>query len=280
MTRLGWPHRDRRTAFAVVGLLAAVVYLNALPNGFVYDDALIIQTNTSIHSLDSLPGALVAPYWPGEHGVELGLWRPVATAVYALEWAIGGGSPAPFHVVNVLAHVAVSMLVLALLIELMSLPAALAGALVFAVHPVHVEAVANIVGFAELASTAAVVGACLVHVRAGPKSGWGSAFVIGLLYLLGFGAKEGAVTLPGLIFLLDAARGDIGPRDLVRYLGERWRVSSPGSRFSAASRIRSDRWAVISSWICHASGRWAKSGSTTYGCGSSPWTCPRTIHPG
>ena len=47
---------------------------------------------------------------------------------------------------------------------------------------------------------------------------------IGLLYAIGFGAKEGAVTLPGILFLLDAARRDLSVKDVPRYLAERWRV--------------------------------------------------------
>jgi tetratricopeptide (TPR) repeat protein len=218
------PWQDRRTAALLVGVVAFAVYANSLLNGFAYDDAHIIVTNEAIHSLETLPAALRAPYWPVDYGKELGLWRPGATAAYGIQYALGGGAPWLFHLVNVLAHVGASLLVLTLLSMLMSLPAALVGGMVFAVHPVHVEAVANVVGFAEIASTAAVLGACIVHLRAGQRSGWASAMVVGLLYALGFGTKEGAVTLPGLIFLLDAARGHIGLRELPQYLVDRWRV--------------------------------------------------------
>jgi hypothetical protein len=57
-----------------------------------------------------------------------------------------GGSPPAFHAVNVLAHAAVSLLVLALLLEIGTPSGALVGAVVFAIHPVHTEAVANVVG--------------------------------------------------------------------------------------------------------------------------------------
>lgn len=224
MTRLGSPLRDRRSAFLLVGVVAVAVYANSLENRFAYDDVHIVANNSDIQSMETLPGALVRPYWPFQTGQALGLWRPVTTAAFGLQYMAGGGSPLLFHAVNVAAHVAVSLLVLALLLELMSPAAALVGGVLFAVHPVHVEAVANVVGFAELASAAAIVAACLLHVRGGPATRWGRGVLIGLLYAVGFGAKESAVTLPGLIFLLDAVRERIAVADLRRYMRRRWRL--------------------------------------------------------
>ncbi len=207
-----------------VGVVAGAVYLNSLPNGFAYDDHHIVATNANIQSLETLPTALTTPYWPGLYGRELGLWRPVTTGLFGVQYLIGGGGPLIYHVVNVLAHVAASLLALLVFWELLAAPAAFAGALLFAVHPIHVEAVANVVGFSEVFSTAALLGACLVHLRSGAVSGWRAAWMIGLLYALGFGAKESGVTLPGLIFLLDAARGRLGMSDVPRYLRDRWRT--------------------------------------------------------
>jgi len=224
MTRLGSPLSDPKSAYLLVGILAALVYLNALGNQFAYDDVHIIVENPEIQALETLPGALVTPYWPTAYGRELGLWRPVTTALFGVQYALGGGSPLIFHIVNVLAHVAATLLALMLFLELISLPAALAGAAVFAVHPVHVEAVANIVGLSEIVSTCALLAACIVHIRSGERSGWREALAVGALYAVGFGAKESGVTLPGLIFLIDAVRARLGFRDLPDYLRRRWPV--------------------------------------------------------
>ncbi len=224
MTRLGWPLRDVRTAAVVVGLLAVLVYANSLRNGFAYDDVHIVVDNQAIHSLGTLPGALVTPYWPTDFGRELGLWRPATTSMLGLLYAVGGGSPIAFHVANVLGHAAASVLVLLLCAALMPLSASLVAGLVFAVHPVHVEAVSNVIGMGEILSAVAILLACLVHVRGPARSGWGLALLIGALYAVAFGAKESGVVLPGLIFLLDAARQRIAFGDVARYIGERWRL--------------------------------------------------------
>ena len=245
MNRPGSPLRDPRSAYLVVGVVAALVYLNSLGNLFAYDDVHIIETHGAIQSLETLPGALVTPYWPTAHGRELGLWRPVTTGLFGIQYVIGGGSPLLFHAVNVVAHVGATLLALMLFLELLSLPAAFAGALVFAVHPVHAEAVANVVGLSEIVSTCALLAACLLHLRSDERSGWREALGIGVLYALGFGAKESGVTLPGLIFLLDAARGRLGFADLPDYLRRRWPVYA--AMLVVAAALLAGRMAILGS---------------------------------
>jgi hypothetical protein len=223
MSQLPSALRDVRAAAVVVGLVAAFVYANSLRNQFTYDDVHIIVNNRAIHSLETLPGALTQPYWPDVYGRELGIWRPLTTGAFGLMHAAGGGSPVVFHVVNVFAHAAASVLVLLLGAALLPLLPSLVGGLVFAVHPVHVEAVANAIGLAELLSAVAILAACLVHVRGPDRSAWRQAFVLGALYAIAFGVKESGVTLPALIFLVDAARRRIAPDDLGAYVRDRWR---------------------------------------------------------
>jgi hypothetical protein len=216
--------RDRRAAVLLVSMLAALVYVNTLQNRFAYDDHLIVTNNEAIQSLETLPQAVISPYWPGIYGQENGLWRPTSQLLFGLQWVAADGAPWLFHLTNLLGHAAVTALVFLLLAELMSIPGALVGALVFAVHPVHVDAVANVVGMGEIVSAGFFLAACLIHVRGPTQTSWRRAAAIGLLYAIGFGAKEGAVTLPGIVFLLDAAREEVSVKDLRRYLAERWRV--------------------------------------------------------
>ena len=242
---LSSPLRDRRSAVLLVGLVAGLVFANSLANRFAYDDLHIVETNSAIQSLASLPRAMIMPYWPGDYGRELGLWRPVTTGLLGLQYVIGGGSPVLFHAVNVLWHMLASVLVLLLLLELMAPPAALAAGLVFAVHPVHVEAVANVIGLSEMLSATALLAACLIHVRTGPRSGWVAALAIGALYAVGFGAKESAVTLPGIVFLLDAARRRIAFPDLPGYIRDRWRVYT--ALLAVAGGLLAARYHVLGS---------------------------------
>lgn len=218
------PLENVRSAAVLCAVLGAAVHLNALPNGFAYDDVHIIQEHEGIRDLADLPRTLMEPYWPGEYAKQLGLWRPTTTTIIALQYALVGEDPLLYHGVNVVAHAGVTALTVLLLGTLMSVPAAFAGGLVFAVHPVHVEAVANVIGIAEIAAAFFFLWACLLHVRGPARAGWGRAAAIGVLYALAFGTKESAVTLPGALFLLDAARERLGFRELGRYVRDRWPV--------------------------------------------------------
>ncbi|HSG07813.1 MAG TPA: tetratricopeptide repeat protein [Longimicrobiales bacterium] len=224
MKLLASPLRSVRSAVLLSALLAAVFSANSLRNDFAYDDNHIITENTAIQSLETLPDALVSPYWPGRFGRELGLWRPTTTLLLGLEWAVAGPDPLLYHLVNVVAHIVTTGLVVLVLAELMTLSAAFVGGLVFAVHPVHVEAVANVIGIAEILPALLFLLACLVHLRGTERTSWPRALVMGALYATAFGAKESAVTLPGVIFLLDAARQRLAPVDLPAYVRDRWKV--------------------------------------------------------
>ena len=198
---------NRSYAVAIVALAAAAVYLNALGNGFALDDVWIIEQNDRVHSLADLRAILLTPYWPF-FGTELGLYRPFAVLLYALQWAAGNGAAWVFHLVSILLHALASVLVLVLLRSFAPAAAALAGALLFAVHPVHTEAVANVVGQAELVAAIAMLAICVLHVRRPPGEAvsWGRRVAYVLLFAFAVGIKESVVVLPAVLVLLDLAQ--------------------------------------------------------------------------
>jgi tetratricopeptide (TPR) repeat protein len=200
--------RDRALA-ALIALAGILTYANTLWNRFSLDDVYIIEQNPRVHQLSDMAAIWLTPYWP-TFGEYLGLYRPLAIFGYALQWAVGDGAPWVFHAVSVLLHVLVSLLVFALIKRLASRPAALIGALIFAVHPVHTEVVAGLVGQAEMMAAAAVLAACIVHIdRPQLEPSRLRLAVLVALYALGLLAKEGAVVLPGLLVALDFATGRV-----------------------------------------------------------------------
>ena len=198
----------RRAALLVL-LVAVGTYGNSVLNGFAYDDNTIIEGNPVVTE-GRVVDALSSSYWP-QVVAGAGLYRPVTLSSFALEWRLWNGHPAGFHLVNVVVHVAVSLLVFLLILEVSATLPALVGAAIFAAHPVHSEAVANVVGRAELYSALFVVGACLLFWRdRGLAPFWRAARLLGVgaFYVMGLGSKEMAATLPALLVLLALARKD------------------------------------------------------------------------
>jgi hypothetical protein len=196
-------------SIAVLALLSSVT---SLGNGFAYDDRWIIVENSRVHSLHRAWEMFHETYWPNIRGAAL--YRPATILVYALQWAVGRGSPLPFHIVNVALYTAVSVVVLWLALQCLPRGAAWVAAALFAVHPVHVEAVGNVVGQAELWTALLMVAAVALYVRdrrTGLPLPRQSALLIVGFYLVGMLVKENAIILPALIvaaefFLVDDRR--------------------------------------------------------------------------
>lgn len=176
-----------------LALFAAVVYANALANGFVLDDRGILLRNPLVQQLTESWRAFLLPYWPEALGG--GQYRPLAILGFALDWRLSGGDPAWFHAVNVAWHGLATVLVWRLARELMTASAAIASAALFAVHPVHVEAVANVVGRLECMAAVFALGALIAH-RA-------SSWLAVPLFALGLLSKENAIVTIALIIAHD-----------------------------------------------------------------------------
>jgi hypothetical protein len=197
---------------AYVFVLAVAAYANAVGNGFAYDDNLIIAVNPVVTE-GRMGEAVFGPYWFGARE-GAGLYRPATLGSFVAEWRLWGGSPMGFHVVSILAHALVTFVLFRLLLLWVPLMPAAAGAALFAVHPVHVEAVANVVGRSEIYAALATLCAGLVYLapdlRVGRRRG-ARMGLLALLYLVGLGSKEGAVMLPAALVVLEAARRDGEP---------------------------------------------------------------------
>lgn len=135
----------RGATLAILCLAVAAAMGLSLRNGFVYDDLPAIVHNARVTDPARWHTIFGSPYWLGT------LWRPLTVALYAAEWFAGRGAPWVFHLTSLAGYLAVAVLLQRLLVKLgASAAVAVAVTVLFAVHPVHVEVVANAVGQAEL----------------------------------------------------------------------------------------------------------------------------------
>ena len=199
----------------VIAVVAFACYVLALGNGFAFDDVVLIPSDPRVINAQ-LNTLLVTPYW---NDAALSLYRPLTSLSFAFDWFIGNGSAAWFHFANIMWHVAASLLTYALLLRYFGVGASLLGAVVFAAHPVHVEAVANVVGRAELMAATFVLGACVLWPLLTQRAA--RASITAVLYLFALASKESAAVLLALLVMLDFADGEWSFQSLGQYLKRR-----------------------------------------------------------
>jgi tetratricopeptide (TPR) repeat protein len=175
-----------------------------------------------------------------ESGMDATIYRPLATLSFALDRAAWGPSPAAARAENLMLHALNGFLVYLVLLALFGLTpaAALAGALVFVVHPAQVESAVWVTQRSNLLCLAGAVGTLILwggRPGAGRLLGGAAAYAFALL------SKETAAVVPLLLFLLDLARDGRGWRHLfgkartyaaavaltAGYVALRWAVVGP-----------------------------------------------------
>ncbi|MFN2570377.1 MAG: tetratricopeptide repeat protein [Gemmatimonadales bacterium] len=195
------PHTRRAVLVAV--LVAAVVAAPAIRNEFVADDQWVIAHRQVLEDPPSIGAVLQEPYWPKSFGGVM--WRPAVISSFAIDYRVSS-SPHWFHAVNIFWTAIATALFTLLACELAGPSAGLIVGLLFAVHPVHVEAIANVVGRAELMAGAGYALALVCAIRAAQGRA-ASITGVALGAVLAIGSKEIAVTLPAAVYLVVAARG-------------------------------------------------------------------------
>ncbi len=188
--------RQNVLALIALGLLVAVPYLPAmLWGGFVWDD----NTYVKVDPVRDVSGLWQIWFSPSALEEEGHYW-PITYTTFWLEHKLWGFDPAGYHIVNVLLHLANTLLLWHLLRRL-AVPGAWVIAAVFAVHPLHVESVAWIFERKDVLSglfylAAVLAWMCFVEQ---PNSRRYACSLV--LYVAGLLSKSIAVTLPATLLI-------------------------------------------------------------------------------
>jgi protein O-mannosyl-transferase len=148
----------RHAATALLLVVALGLYAPTLRHGFVWDDHDFIEANPAVRSpglLGRVPALLGLGFTSSPFDLTAGpYYRPLVVLSLAVDSRLGGGRPFAFHLTNLALNAAAVLLVHELLRRMRcGEPWAFLGALLFAVHPVHVESVAWIVGRTDVLAT-------------------------------------------------------------------------------------------------------------------------------
>jgi Tfp pilus assembly protein PilF len=221
---------NERLRIALLLAAAVLVYGNTLRNEFTMDDGLYIVNNPQVTQ-----PSVRELFEPNKIS---NVFRPVTFATLAFNWKVNGGRPFGFHLLNLLLHAAVTLLLYLLLLAILgpsprTKTLALVAACLFAIHPIHTEAVASIVGRSEMLAAGFLLAAWILHLRDREIP----ALICFLLALL---SKESAVVFLPLVLVGDYARGEWKPHPryaritgvTLLYVGLLWKIQ--GGRFGQA----------------------------------------------
>ena len=204
--------RQDALAFVVLGLLVVVSHLPAmLWGGFVWDDHLCIK----VDPVRDVSGLWQIRFSPSAIEGEKHYW-PLVYTTFWLEHKLWGFAPAGYHIVNVLLHLA-NTLLLWHLVRRLSVPGAWVVAAVFAVHPLHVESVAWVIERKDVLSGLFYLSAMLAWLRFVEqlRPRWYAWSLV--LYAAGLLSKSIVVTLPVALLIWHWwKQGRVTSTDLLR----------------------------------------------------------------
>ncbi len=154
--------------YLIIIAVTFLTFYNSLSNEFVFDDESVILNNSSIQSLSSIPKYFTAD--EGFHKVIGRYYRPLVSATYAADYSIWGLNPFGFHMTNIIIYIIACLLLFRIFSVLFWRYKfrnlfSLFATLIFAVHPVHTEAVSWVSGRTDSLVTMFFFGSFLCYLE-------------------------------------------------------------------------------------------------------------------
>jgi protein O-mannosyl-transferase len=159
--------RMRLTRGARVSLLvfaSIIPFASSARNAWVWDDHLLLTSRLAPDQCSGFGDIWRQPYWGPRLPPDT--YRPLSLSFIYAEKRAFGERVLPYRAVTLAMHTITVLLLAALIGTLAGEPLAFAAALLFAVHPVHAEAVDMVYGQLELLATALSLLAAWFYVKA------------------------------------------------------------------------------------------------------------------
>ena len=229
-----------RIACTLLGLFILLIYSNSFHSEWHFDDFHNIVRNPRITISDLNPHTLKMTLFAASNSAQYNgttLYRPLPMFTFALNWYMGDGNVFGFHLVNLTVHLLAAIFLFLTIQELFKTPVlrdyqenayhtALLSALLWAVHPIQIQAVTFIVQ--RMAAMSALFYFCSIYfylkARLSDKGKKGNFTLCGLSFLAAMCSKENAATFPVAIGLLEIIFF-IPPADPNRRRYQRWGLS-------------------------------------------------------
>ncbi len=221
----------------IVLVTPVILYFNTLFNGYALDDSIVITDNIFVKKgfagIKDIFGTetFTGFFKQKKDLVQGGRYRPLSVVTFAVEYSIWGMRPGLSHLINILLYSLLCLVLFRTLLEILfflgadqiSIPVAFLATLIFAVHPVHTEVVANIKGRDELLAVLFMLISLLFFIRCIEKPSLKIALLAGAMLFTALLSKENAMTVIAIGILLlfmrnqkiQVARGLLGLTPLI-----------------------------------------------------------------
>jgi len=199
------PERKKliRTHCLFIFFLVFAIYGNTLSHQYALDDTIFIVGNKYTQKgIEGIPDILTHDAFVGAYGQALelsgGRYRPLSLVMFAVEYELFGLNPFPGHLINLLLYALTGIFLYLLLMRLLpdqNLWVPLITSVLFIVHPIHTEVVANIKSRDEILGLLLLIGV-LYTLFKGKRS---YLAVSAVLYFFALLSKENAITALAII---------------------------------------------------------------------------------
>ncbi|XP_066245654.1 protein O-mannosyl-transferase Tmtc3-like isoform X1 [Euwallacea similis] len=153
---------------AVILVTCVACYYNSTHCDFVFDDISAIKENRDLRPHTPLSNLFFNDFWgtPMHKEQSHKSYRPLCVLTFRLNYLFGQLEPLGYHLVNVLLHSIVCLMYFRMCSMFLPDLASFVAAMLFAVHPIHTEAVTGVVGRAETLSSVFFLAAFLFYSKA------------------------------------------------------------------------------------------------------------------
>ncbi|NXF39166.1 TMTC3 protein, partial [Nyctibius bracteatus] len=191
-----------KEAALIVGVVAAC-YWNSLFCGFVFDDVSAILDNKDLHPSTPLKNLFQNDFWGTPMSEERShkSYRPLTVLTFRLNYLFSELNAVSYHFLNLIFHVVVCVVFLKVCKLFLDNRSSVVASFLFAVHPIHTEAVTGVVGRAELLSSIFFLAAFLSYTKSkGPDNTivWTPIAVTVFLVAVATLCKEQGITVVGI----------------------------------------------------------------------------------
>lgn len=204
--------KKRKDLVVLLMIVTALCYANALFAGFVWDDFNNVVCNDRLEKSEGVRDIFLHPSG--------GYYRPLSYFSVRFDHALWGENPFGYHLTNVLFHILNVILIFMIAVRLhLSDNASFLSAVLFAVHPVHTEAITYISGRSDIIAAFFIFSSFYFFLKSfNLKRAFNKHTVISLiLFAISLLCKEIALIVPVLFACFIFAMGDTTLKRKVKY---------------------------------------------------------------